>query len=118
MTDTTLQNAETVAAPPPRPAGIATPRLVFSDGDSAAKWAKTISFMPIGQAQQTMVGQLHALAVAEISARERAKIVEILREQVSHLHTELARRYAGKPQPEGERETEAIDQAIALWQAL
>ena len=118
MTDTTLQNAETVAAPPPRPAVIATPRLVFSDGDSAAKWAKTISFMPIGQAQQTMVGQLHALAVADFPARERAKIAEILREQVSHLHTELARRYAGKPQPEGERETEAIDQAIALWQAL
>ena len=34
------------------------------------------------------------------------------------MHTELARRFAGKPQPEGERETEAIDQSIALWQAL
>jgi hypothetical protein len=38
--------------------------------------------------------------------------------RINHLHTELARRYAGKPQPEGERETEAIEQAIALWQAL
>jgi cyclic-di-GMP-binding protein len=119
MTDTTLQNAEThTPAAPRRPPMPATPRLLFADGDSASKWAKTLSFMPISQAQQAMVGQLHALAAADLSARERAKIAEILREQVGHLHTELARRYAGKPQPEGERETEAIDQAIALWQAL
>jgi hypothetical protein len=74
--------------------------------------------MPIGQAQQAMVGQLHALASTDFSARERAKIAEILREQISHLHIELARRYAGKPQPEGERESEAIEQAVMLWQAL
>jgi len=119
MTDTTVQNVETEAPiAPPKPPVTATPRLLFSDGDAASKWAKTLSFMPISQAQQAMVGQLHALAAADLSARERAKIAEILREQVGHLHTELARRYAGKPQPEGERETEAIDQAIALWQAL
>ncbi len=41
-----------------------------------------------------------------------------MRDQVAHLHTELARRYAGKPQPAVERELEAADQAIALWQAL
>ena len=42
----------------------------------------------------------------------------MLREPVAHLHTELARRYAGKPQPAADRELEAADQAIALWQAL
>lgn len=119
MTDTTVQKAETDApAAPPRPPATATPRLVFSDGDSAAKWAKTLAFMPIGQAHRAMIGQLHALAGADFPARERAKIAEILRDPINHLHTELARRYAGKPQPEGERETEAIEQAIALWQAL
>ncbi|HEY3178447.1 MAG TPA: hypothetical protein VGL25_06155 [Casimicrobiaceae bacterium] len=115
MTDTTLQNAVNTPKPP-RPPTI--PRLIVSDADTAAKWAKTLSFMPIGQANEAMVGQLCALAAAELPARERAKIAEILRDQVSHLHTELARRYAGKPQPEGERETEAIDQAVALWQSL
>ena len=39
-------------------------------------------------------------------------------DQVAHLHTELARRYAGKPQPAVDRELEAAEQAIALWQAL
>ena len=41
-----------------------------------------------------------------------------MREQVAHLHTELARRYAGKPQPAADRELEAAEQAIALWQGL
>jgi cyclic-di-GMP-binding protein len=117
MTDTTLQDAATPSPPPVRTPS-AMPRLLFSDADTASKWAKTLSFMPVGQANETMVGQLRALAAAEFPARERAKIAEILRDQVSHLHTELARRFAGKPQPEGERETEAINQSIALWQAL
>jgi hypothetical protein len=116
--DTTIQNDEAPAQAEARKVSAAAPRLSFSDADSADKWAKTLPMMPIAQAHDVLVGQLHALAVAQFPARERAKIAEILREQVGHLHTELARRYAGKPQPEGERETEAIDQAVALWQAL
>ena len=50
--------------------------------------------------------------------RERATIAEVLRDLVAHLHTELARRYAGKAQPAVERELEAAEQAIALWQGL
>jgi hypothetical protein len=118
MTDTTLQSAESPAVPPPPRTPSAAPRLLFSDADTATKWAKTLSFMPVGQANETMVGQLRALATADFPARERAKIAEILRDQVSHLHTELARRFAGKPQPESARETEAIDQSVVLWQAL
>src|SRR5947207_1139826 len=117
MTDTTLQNAVSAPPPPPRTPS-AMPRLLFSDADTAAKWAKTLSFMPVGQANEALVGQLRALAAGQFPARERAKTAEILRDPVSRLHTELARRFAGKPQPEGERETEAIDQSVALWQAL
>ena len=116
--DTTVQNRDAPAHSAARIAVSGAPRLSFSDAESADKWAKTLPMMPIGQAHGLLVRQLHALAAAQFPARERAKIAEILREQVSHLHTELARRYAGKPQPEGERETEAIDQAVALWQAL
>jgi hypothetical protein len=74
--------------------------------------------LQVGQAHEALVGQLTLLAAAQMPARERAKIAEILRDQVNHLHTELARRYAGKAQPESEREREAIDQAISVWHAL
>ena len=118
MTDTTLQSVPDEPSAVPRPLISIAQRLLFSNADSAAKWAKSLPFMPVAQAHDVLVAQLRALAAAEFPARERAKIAEILRDQVCHLHTELARRYAGKPQPEGERESEAIDQSIALWQAL
>jgi len=118
MTDTTLQNpvpAVPLAATPP---ASAAPKAAFTDGETAARWAQTLPLLPVGQAHDALVGQLRLLAAAPMAPRERAKIAEILRDQVSHLHTELARRYAGKAQPEGEREREAIDQAVALWRAL
>jgi cyclic-di-GMP-binding protein len=92
--------------------------LVFVDAESAAKWADSLPFATTGQAWEGLVGQLRAVTAAAFSARERATIGEVLREPVRHLHTELARRYAGKPQPAVGRESEAADQAIALWQAF
>ncbi|MEP7275420.1 MAG: hypothetical protein ABI812_03635 [Betaproteobacteria bacterium] len=119
MSDTTLQKSEpdgTPAAPPPPVAQ--APRAAFADSEGASRWAKTLPLLPVGQAHEALMGQLALLAAAPIPARERAKIAEILRDQVGHLHTELARRYAGKSQPEGEREREAIDQAVSIWHAL
>jgi len=118
MADTTIQNPEALPPLPRRPAVPPAARLAFQDGEGAAKWAKTLPLQQVSQVHEAIVGQLHALAAADVAPRERARIAEILREQANHVHTELARRYAGKPQPEGERESEAIEQAISLWQAL
>lgn len=118
MSDTTLHNPEpTVPAVVPPPVA-APPKPAFADSDGATRWAKTLPMLPVGQAHEALMGQLRLLAAAQMPARERAKIAEILRDQVTHLHTELARRYAGKAQPEGEREREAIDQALSVWHAL
>jgi hypothetical protein len=115
--DTTVRSPEPEAATAPRrPPAVA--QLAFRDADGAARWVKTLPLLQVAQAQQAVLAQLSALSATELPPRERAKIAEVLREQIGHLHTELARRYAGKPQPEDERETEAIDQALALWQAL
>ena len=63
-------------------------------------------------------GSCKALSAAAFPARERATIAEVLRDLIAYLHTELARRYAGKGQPAVDREFEAADHAIALWQGL
>jgi len=119
MTDTTLQNPVAPAAPLAVPPPVfAAPRAAFADSDGAAKWAKTLPLMSVAQAYDAVMAQFALLAAADLPARERAKIAEILRDPVAHLHTELARRYAGKPQPEAEREREAVEQAVALWHAL
>jgi cyclic-di-GMP-binding protein len=94
------------------------PRLAFADLDGAKRWANALPLTNVAQVYEAVHGQLKALAAAEFPPRERATLAEVLREQVAHLHTELARRYAGKPQPAVDRELEAADQAIALWTAL
>lgn len=92
--------------------------LAFTDVESAKRWAKSLPLLSVGQAYDTFMNQLRALSATTMPARERATLVEVLREPAMHLHTELARRFAGKPQPAGEREHDAAEHAIALWQRM
>jgi hypothetical protein len=94
------------------------PSLAFSDADSAKRWAKGLPLTNIGQHFDAVHGQLLAMSAADFAPRERATIAEVMRDQIAYLHTELARRYGGKPQPAEGRELEAAEQAIALWQGL
>lgn len=92
--------------------------LAFSDADSAKKWAHSLPLTNIALVCETVRGQLKALSAARLPARERATIAEVLRELVAYLHAELAKRYAGKPQPAIDRELEAATHAVGLWNGL
>src|SRR5204863_9637669 len=81
-------------------------------------WLRTVPLTNIPRCYETIQNQLTRLAQVEFAPRERARIAEIMREPVMFLHTELARRYAGKPQPAAERENVAAEQALAMWHAL
>lgn len=94
------------------------PSLAFADADGAKRWVKSLLITGVTPLYEAVRGQLRALSAADFAPRERATIAEVMREQVAHLHTELARRYAGKPQPAADRELAAAEQAISLWQGL
>ena len=96
----------------------AAPALAFADAEGAKRWAKSLLITGVTPLYETIHGQLRALSNADFPPRERATIAEVMREQVAHLHTELARRYAGKPQPAADREKDAALQALSLWQGL
>ena len=102
----------------PQAATEAIPSLAFADADGAKRWAKSLLITGVSPLYEAVRGQLRALSAADFAPRERATIAEVMREQTAHLHTELARRYAGKPQPFAERELDAAEQAISLWQGL
>jgi hypothetical protein len=114
MTDANSPALSTDAAVDPA----AAPPLAFADLDGAKRWANGLPLTNVAQVYEAVHGQLRALSAAEFAPRERATLAEVLREQAEHLHTELARRYAGKPQPAVDRELESAEQAIALWTAL
>jgi hypothetical protein len=115
--DPPLTGGSEASAPPETPQP-EPPELAFADAAGAAQWMKTLPLAGVSQAYDALLGQLQALTASDIAPRDRATIAELAREPVAHLHAELARRYAGKPQPLEERESEAADQAVALWQAL
>ena len=92
--------------------------LAFADADGCASWLRAVPLTNIPRYYETILGQLKRLSEVDFAPRERARIAEMMREPVVFLHTELARRYAGKPQPASERENDAAEQALALWQAL
>ncbi len=98
----------------PNPLG----QLAFADADGCATWLRGLPLTNIAQYYEEILDQLRRVGEAEFAPRERGRIAELMREPVHFLHTELARRYAGKPQPSAAREKEAADQALALWQAL
>lgn len=99
-----------------RPAGRSPPRFV--DAEGAARWVETLPLTDVDAACDEVLGELRALAAVDLAPRERARVAEVLRQQVACLHTELARRYAGKPQPAGAHDRAPAERAIALWQAL
>jgi len=102
----------------PAASGGEVPALVFNDADSAKRWAHGLPLTNVVLVCETVLGQLKALAAVPLPARERATIAEVLRDLIAYLHTELARRYAGKAQPAVDREFEATEHAIMLWQGL
>lgn len=99
-------------------AGTEPTALAFADADGCARWLRALPLSNIPKHYEAIRGQLKRLSEADFTPRERARIAEVFREPVAYLHTELARRYAGKPHPATEREHEAAEQALALWQAL
>ena len=118
MPDSTSPAITDPTATAPVAPAAAAPALAFADAEGATRWAKALPFTNVAQVYDAVMGQLKALSGAEFLPRERATIAEVMRDQAAYLHTELARRYAGKPQPTVDRELEAAEQAIALWQAL
>ena len=92
--------------------------LAFADADGCARWLRALPLSNIPKHYDAIRGQLKRMTEADFTPRERARIAEVFREPVAYLHTELARRYAGKPHPATDREHDAAEQGLALWQAL
>jgi len=87
----------------------------FSDADGASRWVKTLPVTDVPRTCAAVMDQLSAVAALDLKPRERARIAEVFRDEVAYLHTELARRYAGRPQPLLPRERDAADQAAKKW---
>ncbi|MEO7760827.1 MAG: hypothetical protein ABIS68_02820 [Casimicrobiaceae bacterium] len=94
------------------------PPPAFVDESGCAEWLAMLPLTNIGFAQEALEDQLRRLAGAELDPLQRVKIAERLRDSVMFLHGELSKRFADRPLPLNEAESNAWDQALRLWTAL
>ena len=100
------------------PASPASASLQFTDAASCARWIAALPITNVQLAQQMLSDQIAALAVTAVSALERLKILEALKETVMFAQAEVAKRYIGKPLPLDQADANAWASVMGLWRAF
>ncbi len=97
-----------------------SPRIHFDDSfvDAAGckQWLESLPLTEPAAAAAMLAAQLDRLREAPVAPMERLRVAEVLREPLMFLHGELAKRYAGKPVPHVDRDLDATEAAVGLWQ--
>ena len=90
----------------------------FFDADGASRWLSTQPQANAALMVAELLRQIEALNGFSIPARERFKILEVLRKSVFSASGESSRRYENKPLPLLPAEQLAFETARRLWRAF
>ena len=93
-------------------------QLQFADAAGCKQWLETLPLTNVAGAQQTLCQQLELLQVAAIPPAELLHVLELLREPVIYVQTELAGKFTGKALPLDVNEMSAWARVQSLWQSL
>jgi len=94
------------------------PRPEFCDSAACKEWLRRLPLTNIQAVQGEISQQMELLGHYPLSALERLKILEQLRETVAYLGGELGTRYRNKPVPFADLEQTSWDNEQKLWQIL
>ena len=90
----------------------------FTDAASCKSWLEHVPLANIGAAQRDLATQLHEFNRFPTAAAQRLAVMETLREAVSFVQVEQARRFANRALPMGEPEASAFAATISLWDEM
>jgi len=90
----------------------------FTDASGCAKWLQTVPLINIGPAHVRLLEQLEELNTYKLAPGERLKILELLREPVTFVQQEQAKKFSSRPAPLAPPEREVLRNVHALWDAL
>ena len=96
----------------------AAPRPEFSTATACKKWLKELPLTNVQAVQGELRQQLELLSHYSLSALERLKILELVRETVAYIAGELGKKYRNKPLPFSSLEQTAWNNVESLWQIL
>lgn len=81
-------------------------------------WLASVPRANSSQAQGMLLRQLQLLLRFEMPAAARFELLEALRESITDVQGDAAKKFAGKPLPFAPQEQAVLDASMALWQAL
>jgi hypothetical protein len=90
----------------------------FTDASGCAKWLQALPLINVGPSHDRLLGQLEELNGYNVAAAERLKILELLREPVTFVQKEHAKKFSNRPVPLSKQERDIFRNVNSLWDAL
>src|SRR2546421_5087650 len=90
----------------------------FTDADSCKRWLEHVPLANVVAAQRDLAAQLAEFNRCPTASAQRLAVLEALREAVSFVQIEQARRFSNRALPMSEPEATAFTATIALWDEM
>src|SRR5438874_2423725 len=90
----------------------------FTDAESCKRWLEHVPLANVGAAQRELATQLAEFNRFPAAAAQRLAVMEALREAVSFVQIEQARRFSNRALPMSEAESGAFSATIGLWDEM
>lgn len=90
----------------------------FTDASGCVKWLQTLPLINVGPSHDRLLGQLEELNGYNVAPAERLKILELLREPVTFVQKEHAKKFSNRPAPLSKQERDIFHNVSTLWDAL
>jgi len=90
----------------------------FTDASACAKWLRELPLSNVPTAHARLLEELEELNRCSIAPTERLKIMELLREPVTFVQKEYAKKFASRPAPLAKPERRIFADVSALWSAF
>jgi hypothetical protein len=89
----------------------------FVDARGCAEWLQSLPLINVGPSHGRLLGQLEELNGFAMPPSERLKVLELLREPVSFVQAEHAKKFSAKAVPLLDQERLIFNNVLALWDA-
>lgn len=91
---------------------------IFKDAAGCAQWLGQLQLTNLHLAHGQLLAQINEFNRYPMRGLERLNTLELLRETVSHVQEDFARKLIGKPLPLNESELMVFQAIVQLWQSL
>jgi len=91
---------------------------LFRDAESCAQWLSQLQLTDLQRAHSLLLTQINELTRFPMRGLERLNTLELLRDTVSYVQNDYAKKLYARPLPLSENELTIFVSIVQLWQAM